>query len=848
LLLGSIEERLPWNTRNSELTRYWRPDAMYSLCSWYSQHSRLLEFPGSADYTCESMNGRLCYRRNLAPHLHPDHRIGCERTRTSLATSGGILCALACLWLIACGKSATQYIDRGNQLYAAGQYNDATLNYRNALKKAPNSGEAYYRLGLALLKQNQVGDAYQAFNHAVSLDPGNVPAKIQLANLSLLVYARDPRHPPVLYKQAESIADELLKPGGDRVQGLRIKGSLALIDNHTAVAVQALRDAARIAPNNADVGGELAQALLRDNQPDEAEKAARLTVQRHPRYNQAYEVLYAIYGTQHNWEKAEALLKLWVANNPKESSPVLRLAAFYYARKQPDDGEKVLNNSMLDRRTQFPQADLLVGDFHALIRNPEKALADYQRGESRDHARQQVYQERAASMLATLGRREDAMKAADAILAKDPKNQFARALKVEVLERMGGAKNLDNAATLANGLAQEAPSNARVQLLAGQAFLMKGSLDDAHDHLARAAQADPRSLTAQVALARLEMLRKNYPAVLEHANAALAIRQNDPTARLFRVIGLTGTHSYGAAKTEAEQLARDTKDAPQVEMQLGVIALGQGHYAEAEELFRKLYKGGPSDLQPLAGLVNTYEAEHQPDRALALMEQETERSPESSGKEALLVATAEADGKTDVALSQLQKMAAQNPASADVQIRIGALEQKNDKLPEALRAFERARQLAPQRKGLDQMIASIEDRMGKKAEAIADYRSALAKSPGDSTALNNLAFLLADTGGDTKEALQLVNTAIRQAPNVPQLRDTVAWIQIKRHNTAEALPILQALTDKYPQDPTFRYHYAVALIDSGDRAAAKLQVAEALSNKPPTELAGELRNLLAQAK
>ena len=84
-----------------------------------------------------------------------------------------------------------------------------------------------------------------------------------------------------------------------------------------------------------------------------------------------------------------------------------------------------------------------------------------------------------------------------------------------------------------------------------------------------------------MALARLELVRKNYAAVLEHADAALAIRQNDANARLFRVIGLTGTHSYAAAKTEAEQLARDTKDAPQVEMQLGVIALGQGRYARS---------------------------------------------------------------------------------------------------------------------------------------------------------------------------------------------------------------------------------------------------------------------------
>ncbi len=72
-------------------------------------------------------------------------------------------------------------------------------------------------------------------------------------------------------------------------------------------------------------------------------------------------------------------------------------------------------------------------------------------------SRQQVYQERVASMLATLGRREEAIKAADAILAKDPKNQFARALKVQVLEQMGGTQNLNAAADLATDLAKEAP-------------------------------------------------------------------------------------------------------------------------------------------------------------------------------------------------------------------------------------------------------------------------------------------------------------------------------------------------------------------------------------------------------
>lgn len=769
------------------------------------------------------------------------------RSSTSVTSSAAVLCILAGLCLVACGKNAAQYIDRGNQLYTSGQYGDAIINYRNAIKKSPDSGEAYYRLGLALLKQNQIGEAYQAFNHAVPLSPKNIRAKIQLGALSLAIYTRDPRHPVALYKQAQSMADELLAPGADRVEGLRLKAAIAMIDNQASTAVEYLREAQGIAPKNAEVAGALAEALARNNQADAAEKMARQTVEQHPKYAPAYEVLFSLYVQQQNWEKAEADLKLWAANNPKESTPILRLAAFYYARKQADDAEKTLN-SLLDRRDQFPQADLLVGDFHALVHNSQKALEDYQRGEARDYTRQETYQERAASMLATLGRRDEALKAADGILTKNPKNQFARALKVQVLDQIGGAQNLNTAATLADDLAKEFPANPRIQLLTGQAFVKKGDLNQALTHLQRAAQGDPRSAAPQLAMARLELLRRNYSAVLEHATAALAIRPNDMDARLFHVIGLTGTRSYAAAKTEAEQLARDTKDAPQVEMQLGVIALGQGRYAEAEGMFRKLYKEGSGDLQPLAGLVDTYEAEHMPDRALELMREETQRTPDSRGKEALLVATAEAAGKNDVALTELQKMAEQNPTSPDVQIRIGALQQRNGNLPEALQAFERARHLGPDRKGVDALVANLQEQLGKKSDAIVNYRMALLKTPEDPALLNNLAFLLADTGGDTKEAMQMIGTALRKAPNVPQLRDTLAWIHVKRNNTTEALPILKSLTEKYPENPTFHYHYAIALIQSGDRAGGKVQAETALSQKPNTELAGELRSLLGQSK
>jgi len=385
-------------------------------------------------------------------------------------------------------------------------------------------------------------------------------------------------------------------------------------------------------------------------------------------------------------------------------------------------------------------------------------------------------------------------------------------------------------------------------MLAGQALEMQGNLDEAAVHFTQAARLDGSSTGPQLALARLELLRKKYASVLEHADAALAIRPNDPNARLFRVIGLTGSGSYGVAKAEADQLARDTKNAPQVEMQLGIIALAEKRYPEAEAYFRKLYAEGSGAVQPLAGLVNTYIAENLPDRALALMQGEAQRAPESTGKAALLVATAEAAGKSDLALSELQKMAAQNPSSAGVQVRIGQVEQQRGDLHAALQAYERARQLAPEQKGLDLMIGSLQDQLGKYPEAISSYRKALAKTPDDPVALNNLAFLLAETGGDLNEAAQLISKALQKAADAGSIKDTQAWVEMKRHDTAAALPILRSLVDRYPDDATFHYHYAVALSESGDRAGAKQEAEIALSKKPSDHVENGVRSLLAQLK
>ena len=756
------------------------------------------------------------------------------------------LCLLIAVLACGCGRTATQYIARGNQLFASGKYEDAEINYRNAIKKDPKSGEGYYRLALTLFRTNKAGEGYQTLRHAVELSPQNIPAKVELANLSLAAYAQSPKHPASFYNEAAKIADQLLASNANSVDGLRLKGTIALMDNHPGEAVGLFRHALQASSGAADIETALAGALLRDNQPDEAEREARNAISHHPEYGPAYDLLYSEYALQQRWEPAESLLKLRISNNPKDASSVVRLAMFYQGRQKPDDAAKMID-SLLAQHDKFPNADLLAGDFHTITRSYDKALADYQRGLSRDKPREKIYQLRSAAMLAVLGKRDEGLKTADAVLAKDPKDVNARGIKLSILLELGGVENLTAASSLATDLAKDAPTNGRVQMLTGQAALAKAEFDSAIARFQQASRIEPQSAAPRLALARVYLLRKNYQAMLEQANAALEINNRDQNARLYRVMALTGTGSFATAKTEAEQLARDTSNAKQVEMQLGVIALNQKKYAEAEGYFQKLYHEGDQDVSPLAGLVSTLVAENNSDRALALVEAQEKRAPDSLATQALTVATAQAAGKLDLAVAELQKMAAKEPNSADVQLRIAQLQFKQGNMRAAIEAFQRARQLDPKRKGIIAAIGSAQEQLGDTAGAIDNYRKALAETPDNAVVMNNLAYLLADTGGDLKEANRLASEGLRKVPNNPSLQDTLGWIEVKQGNTAAALPLFSSLTRKDPNNVTFRYHYGVALFRSGNRPQAKRELETALSKQPPQAMERDIRALLAQA-
>jgi Tfp pilus assembly protein PilF len=127
---------------------------------------------------------------------------------------------------------------------------------------------------------------------------------------------------------------------------------------------------------------------------------------------------------------------------------------------------------------------------------------------------------------------------------------------------------------------------------------------------------------------------------------------------------------------------------------------------------------------------------------------------------------------------------------------------------------------------LQSFLAELEDSRGHDAEAMRIYRQILQRNPQHVLALNNLAFMLAVTQGDTAEALALVNAAIDQAGPVGPLLDTRAVIYLKASRTDLALKDLQQAVLLDSSWLSY-FHLAQAHFQARDRFNARKFLAKA---------------------
>ncbi len=743
-----------------------------------------------------------------------------------------------------CGVTKQAYLAKGNSLFTQGKYDDASLNYRKAIQKDPNFGEAYYRLGLIAMKLDQGTLAYNAFQEAVQLLPGNVDAKEQLADVCLSFYLADPNHPRALYNRITQLSDELLSKNGNSYEGLLLKGYLASTDRKLPEAVEFFRKALRVNASNPGVVTELVRVLIQNGQVQQGEELAmELIAGQKTSYGPVYDLLYGLYLDANRVSEAENILKVKVKNNPKHAEYLVQLARHYGRMHKPAEMQAALHQ-LLDDPGNFPEARLRVGDLYLERRNYTDAIRYYQEGlgANPEPKVKLAYQKRIVMALLSQGMREDASRLAEQVVKENPKDTEALHLHAGILLDSGKRENADLAVREFQTLLSQSQGDASLLLELGRAYRLKGDLNAARIQLVDSINRQPNLIAARYELAEINLMQQRPNEVVQQATKILELRTNDRRARLLRTAGWIGTGKAAIARNELAELSKELPEDIEPQVQLGLLAVAEKAYPKAISILSKHL--GSADPRIYTGLAVAYLHQKEFDKSRATLDEGLRNLPDSAMLLEKLADTEALDGHYDIAVGYLQRLIASDPKSGKLRRRLAEVYELKGDHSNEIACYRQASELAPDDIAVAVSLAEALARAGRTIEARTQFRSVVKTHPENAPALNNAAYFLADTGGDLDEALRLAQQALEKFPGQPGFSDTVGYIYLKKGLNDSAVQTFSNLARKYPMFAGFRYHLGLALYVKGDSAAARKELQAALAGHPSPEDQLRIQELL----
>lgn len=471
-------------------------------------------------------------------------------------------------------------------------------------------------------------------------------------------------------------------------------------------------------------------------------------------------------------------------------------------------------------------------------------------------------------------------------------------------------KRSDEAVESARRLAERHPKDPMAHNLLSAALLAKGERDAARKHLNEALRADPAYHMARINLARMEMqdgdvdaARGHYRAVLErdpgHVRAALGLarleqRQGDVDSALALVErahehntnavepGLVLIRHYlnqgenlkavGVARQLAERRPKD----PRVLLQQGLAQMAAGQTASAINTLERLTREAQQS-ESYRHLAAAYLQNEQPERAREALQRAVELDESDisawlargslelrQGESAAAREVAEAVQQRfpsspagfilegDVARSagdhtraaQLYAQAYALEPNSAAAIRLAKSRMDGGDGEGAADALRRWLAEQPKDGAARLMLASQLQRQGDAAGAAEHYRQLLQDDPDNVVALNNLAWVSHALGD--RQAREYAERAYELQPQKPEIADTLAWILLHTGDAQRALSLLKEASARAPHLGDVRYHLAVALEKTGDRAAAEAELRRLLKSQPEFASREEAEALLAK--
>jgi tetratricopeptide (TPR) repeat protein len=750
------------------------------------------------------------------------------------------------------------HLERGNRYFDSHKYQEAAIMYKNACRKESAWGPACYRLGLTEVKLGLGNDAAQAFHNAIGLLPPDSPEHWDaVASLSDL-YLAAARNDKQAMAEIATYSRQLLQRDPRSFDGHRLTGDLDYAQASTEyhgghreewlkqlnAAIDEYRKADNIKPGQRGTVMQLARALAAKGDLSGAEGLYRSVIAADKSFQAAYTEFYALLIGQNKPGDAEQLLKDATFNNPKRVEFLSMLAQHYLGQGRKDEMRGVIEQISAHAK-DFEQARLTSGDLYLRVGDRDAAIRQYREGVAQDKKNAATYQKRMLAVLLQQGKASEAADVNAQILKANPKDYDARAMAATFLLDKG---DVSKATVELEAVLKESPDNTTAKFRLGQIYFKRGDVEQARKQFEEAAKLRPGDVATSLALAELELTRGEFDLALRNAVQAVASDRNNTEAWLIASAAYRGKKKFGEARTVLDIVLKANPASANGLIQLGELNLAEGKFPEVEDAFRRAWRLDPADVRGLTGIAASDLARKTPDKAISLLHEEADKAPNRADLRLVLAKTAMRAEKYDIAIREFRKALAQTDTRSkergDIYFDVGESYRRKGDLYGAIRVLQEARKTQFSHVGLVSELGLVLDKSCRKSETKEAYEAALKLDPDNAGVLNNLAYLLAETGGNLDDALSKAQRARELQPDLDSALDTMGWIYLKKGIVDTAVRIFGGLVEKHNDHATYHYHLAVALSQKNDRPGAISELREALRLNPENDEKENIRQLL----
>jgi len=591
------------------------------------------------------------------------------------------------------------------------------------------------------------------------------------------------------------------------VQARLLSAIVLLSQNRFDNVIEELNKVLEKDPENAVAYSLLGSVYIAKGSNDEGMKDLDKAVSLDPRLVDAYMKKGVVSLELGNQKSAKASLRTAVKVAPDVLNARLLLASYYVRQKNYDAAVNVLKEGLSGGKTDAIIYNYIALDLIRANRSSE-ALPYFNKakGANPDFA---VPYFNLATYYGAKGEYGKAIEEYNGLLARNPKNAEALVAIASLYEKQGNDKN----AFYYYEKAKETHSQAAFFAFADY-YARKNNTAKAQDTLDELLKMNPHSPEALEAKGKLLIFMKKY----KEASSVFAQLEADNSDRGLPLL----VNTYVMMKD----------------------------YASALKKLQSRSVEHPERMDLKAEMARVYAIAGDQAKAAAEANDIIRARPNSAYGYVILATAYNSQGKIEDAVDTLKKGLQVDGKNEAASMMLGDLYAGKKDYALALKTFDGVLRINPRNIGALFSEGSLYDMLNRKKDAAKRYREVLGISENYVPALNNLAYLYLEGNGNRKEALELASRAYRLSPNSGNIMDTLGQALLVNGMRDNAVKMLKSAAAQMPGNPSVHYHLALALKETGDKAAAmeNLQSALKLGNFPESKEASRLLSQLSRGK